>query len=257
LHSLSPQPPTRNGLLPPLSRGPVPESANSPDHVQVDAGAKNSKQHHGKAYCILVKAGCWSLCSRGNYGESSKPDDQPNAAERHGECADALQDDEKKTRYSDSPSADASAARKLMCLRSLRGDHCSLSSHTDLTLNSRRGYRRNSGTQNEGQTCNHPSIPRRIDRTSYEKNCLPSIHNSSLEHPHERATDASCCQPDGGRPNQSSGYAKVPERGVGMQTLPATPRAGKKLSVRDSFHFHSNVDSSEFERVPIGHGVNN
>jgi len=98
LHSLSPQPPRRNGLLPPLSRGPVPERSNSPDHIQVGAGANNSKHHHGNAYCILVKARCWSLCSRGSYGESSKSDDQPSAAERHGECAEALYDDEKKAR---------------------------------------------------------------------------------------------------------------------------------------------------------------
>ena len=81
-----------------------------------------------------------------------------------------------------------------MCLRSLRGDHCSLSSHTGLTLNSRRGYRRNSSTQNEGQTCNHSSIPlvsvanqcrekRRVDRTSCDKNvCLLfiTVHLSIL-----------------------------------------------------------------------------
>ena len=98
LHSLSPHPPTRNRLLPPLSRGPVPERSNSPDHVQVDAGAKNSKRHHGNAYGVLVKAGCCCLCSRGNCGEGSKSDDQSNAAERHDECAGALQDDEKKAR---------------------------------------------------------------------------------------------------------------------------------------------------------------
>jgi hypothetical protein len=98
LHSLSPQPPTRNRLLPPLSRGPVPERSNSPDHVQVDAGAKNSERHHGNAYGVLVKAGCWCLCSRGNCGEGSESDDEPNTAERHDECADALQDDEQKAR---------------------------------------------------------------------------------------------------------------------------------------------------------------
>ena len=98
LHSLSPQPPTRNGLLPPLSRGPVAERSNSPDHVQVDAGAENSEHHHGNAYGIPVKARCWSICSRGNCGESSQSDDQPSAAKRHRECADALQDDEKKAR---------------------------------------------------------------------------------------------------------------------------------------------------------------
>jgi hypothetical protein len=94
LHSLAPQPPTRNGLLPPLSRGSVPQRPNSPDHVQVDAGAKDSNHHHGNAYGILVKAGCRCLCSRGNSGESSKSDEQPNAAKRHDECAGALQDDE-------------------------------------------------------------------------------------------------------------------------------------------------------------------
>ena len=143
LHSLSPQPPTRNGLSPPLSREPVPERSNSPDHVQIEAGAKNSKHHHGNAYCILVKAGCWSLCSRGNCDESSKSEDQPNAAERHGEGTDALQDDEKKGRQTDSPSADASVARMLMCLRSLRADLYALSSHMGLTFNSHREIQKN------------------------------------------------------------------------------------------------------------------
>ncbi|SRR5258708_28183983 len=98
LHSLSPQPLTRNRPSPPLSRGLVPQRSNSPDHVEVDAGAKNSKHHHGNAYGVLVKASCWSLCSCGNSGESSKSDDQPNAVERHDECADALQDYERKAR---------------------------------------------------------------------------------------------------------------------------------------------------------------
>jgi hypothetical protein len=98
LHSLVPQPPTRNRLLPPLSRGPVPQRPNSPDHVQVDAGAKDSKRHHGNAYGILVKAGCRRLCSRGNSGEGSKSDDQPDATERHDECAGALQNDKEEAR---------------------------------------------------------------------------------------------------------------------------------------------------------------
>lgn len=63
-----------------------------------DAGAKNSKHHHGKAYSVLVKSGCWCLCPRGNCDESAKSDDQANAAERHDKCADALQGDEKKAR---------------------------------------------------------------------------------------------------------------------------------------------------------------
>ena len=98
LHSLVPQPPTRNRLLPPLSRGPVPQRPNSPDHVEVDAGAKDSERHHRNAYGVLVKAGGWCLCSRGNSGEGSKSDDQPDAAERHDECAGALQNDKEKAR---------------------------------------------------------------------------------------------------------------------------------------------------------------
>ena len=159
LHSFSPQPPMRNRSSPPLSRGPVPERSNSPDHVQVDAGAKRSKRHHRNAYGILVQAHGRRLCSCGDSREGSKSDDQPSAAERHDKCAGALQHNEKKARKTNSPSADAAVARMLMCPRSLRGDLCALSSHADLTLNSRRGYRKNSGPQNQGLTCNHPSIP--------------------------------------------------------------------------------------------------
>jgi hypothetical protein len=107
LHSLCPQPLTCNRLLPPSSRGPVSQRSDSPDHVQVDAGAEDSKRHHGNAYGILVQAGCRRLRSRGNCCERSDSDDQTEAAERHHECAGALQDDKEKARQTDSPSADA------------------------------------------------------------------------------------------------------------------------------------------------------
>lgn len=98
LHFLSPQPTTRDGLLPPLRRGPVPERSNPPDHVQIDTGSEDSKYHHRNAYRVLVKACGWSFRSRGDCSESAQPNDQPHRAERHDEGACALQDNEKKTR---------------------------------------------------------------------------------------------------------------------------------------------------------------
>ena len=98
LHSFSPEAPDGERLLPPLRRRPFAERSNSPDHVQVDAGTKNSKCHHGNAYAVLVKACCWRLCSSDNSGEGSESDDHPNSTNRHEEGANALQDDERKAR---------------------------------------------------------------------------------------------------------------------------------------------------------------
>lgn len=96
LHSFSPQAPPRNRLLPPLSRGPFSERSNSPDHVKVDARPEDSERHHGNANGVLMKSGCWSFGPGGDCSESSKSNDEPHAAERHDEGADALQHNEKK-----------------------------------------------------------------------------------------------------------------------------------------------------------------
>jgi len=96
LHSLSPEAPARNWLLPPLRRRPFAERSNSPDHVQIDAGPEDSKHHHGNAYGVLMKSGCRSLGVRSNCSESSQSNDESHAAERHDKSAGALQDNEKK-----------------------------------------------------------------------------------------------------------------------------------------------------------------
>jgi hypothetical protein len=165
LHSLRPQPLTCNRLLPPLSRGPVPQRPDSPDHVQVDAGPENSERHHGNAYGILVQAGCRRLGSRGNSRERSKSDDQAEAAERHHECAGALQDDKEKARQTDSPSADAQFPKMLVCLGSRRRNHWLFSTHASLTLEARPGYRMNSRIQKEGHACTYSSIPLSLSRS--------------------------------------------------------------------------------------------
>jgi hypothetical protein len=143
LHSLSPQAPPRNRLLPPLSRGPLSERSNSPDHVQVDARSEDCKQHHGNANGVLVKSSCGSFGSHGDCSESSQSNGEPHAAKRHDEGAGALQNNKKKAGETDSPTTDSLVTRKLTCLRSLRGDHCSLGGHSNLTFNARRGYRKN------------------------------------------------------------------------------------------------------------------
>ncbi len=142
LHSLPPQAPPRNRFLPPLSRGPLSERSNSPDHVQVDARSEDRKKHHGNANGVLVKSSCGSFGSHGDCSESSQSNGEPHAAKRHDEGAGALQNNEKKAGETDSPTADSLVTRKLMCLRSLRGDHCSLCGHAHLTLRFRQGYRK-------------------------------------------------------------------------------------------------------------------
>ena len=96
LHSLPPQAPPRNRLLSPLGRWAFPERANSPNHVEIDARPKHSECHHGNTDRVLVKSGCGSSGSRRDRSESSQPDDQSHAAERHDESANALQDNEQK-----------------------------------------------------------------------------------------------------------------------------------------------------------------
>ncbi len=142
LHSLSPQAPARNRLLPPLSRGSLSERSNSPDHIKVDARPENSKRHHGNTNGVLVKSGCRSFGSHGDCSESSQSNGETHAAERHSEGAYALQHNEKKAGKTDTPAADSPVTRKLTCLRSLRGDHCSLGGHSNLTLRFRQGYRK-------------------------------------------------------------------------------------------------------------------
>ena len=41
--------------------------------LSADAGANNSKYHHGNAQAVLVKAGCWCLCSRGTAARPPRP----------------------------------------------------------------------------------------------------------------------------------------------------------------------------------------
>ena len=96
LHSLSPQAPARNRLLPPLSRGSLSERSNSPNHIKVDARPEDSKRHHGNTYGVLVKSGCWSLGSYSNCSESSQSNGETYATERHDEGACALQHNEKE-----------------------------------------------------------------------------------------------------------------------------------------------------------------
>jgi hypothetical protein len=97
LHSLPPQAPPGNRLLPPLGRWSFPERAKSPDYIEIDAPPKHSECHHWDTDRVLVKSGCGTSRSHRDRGKSSQPDDQPHAAEGHNESTGALQHNEGKT----------------------------------------------------------------------------------------------------------------------------------------------------------------